>query len=337
MSNEALNPRAGESEAPTATEGESTTGTPTGVTVGEYRNAQAFAEGITSVVYKARSHAEQAGGEQTVALKVVRSSDPQPPHDPKREARILRKAAGSRVIALLETFQAGFPFVLVFPFMALDLGSALKDNRLKPAQIQAHLRQLFEALKYIHNLDIIHRDVKPSALLLVSLNGPAYLSDFGISWMLEDPDSEKPGEKHTEVGTGCYRPPELLFGHRSYSTSLDLWSAGCVVAEALSPTRQSLFDSGPIGTDLSLLKSVFSQLGTPTLEEWPEAAGFPDWGKMDFHTYEKKAWSDILPDVSEEGRDLVERLVRYESAERRPAVEVCVERLCLLEHFADMV
>ena len=124
-------------------------------------------------------------------------------------------------------------------------------------------------MAYTHSKGVIHRDIKPSNILLKSLEGPAYLSDFGIAWAPDAADSEPVDSKITDVGTTCYRPPELLFGNTQYGCSLDLWAAGCTVAEALDPKHETLFDSGELGSDLALIQSVFSKLGTPSLDVWP--------------------------------------------------------------------
>lgn len=84
----------------------------------------------------------------------------------------------------------------------------------------------------------------------------------------------------------------------------------------------TLFDAGELGSELALVKSIFETLGTPDEEVWPECSRFPDWGKMTFKQFAAKGWEKILPGVGEEERDLVGRLVRYESGERMGAGEV---------------
>ena len=153
--------------------------------------------------------------------------------------------------------------------MPFDLEGLLHQNALSHSQIHSHLRDLFSALSHIHSFGIIHRDIKPANILLASPSGPAYLADFGIAWLDGDEASESVKRKITDVGTACYRPPELLFGHTSYDYSLDLWAAGCVVAEALMDKGKTLFDAGPLGSELALIQSIFKTLGTPTVESWP--------------------------------------------------------------------
>jgi cyclin-dependent kinase len=205
-----------------------------------------------------------------VALKVTTPSTMEPPHDSRREAKVMVLAASKNVMPLLETFREdGSHFILVFPFMRHALDDLLHDKKLSELQINKCIKDLFSALAYIHGEGIIHRDIKPANILLRSLDGPAYLSDFGIAWAPATMGAESADAKITDVGTTCYRPPELLFGNTRYDCSLDLWAAGCTVAEALDPMHVTLFDSGELGSDLALIQSVFKKLGTPNLDVWP--------------------------------------------------------------------
>ncbi|MCJ1229960.1 hypothetical protein MMC12_006631 [Toensbergia leucococca] len=233
--------------------------------IGPYRTAVFHEHGLFSTVYRAR---DPSGN--VVALKVTTPSQMTAPHNSIREARILERAAHKDIIPLLSTFrQAGGRFVLVFPFLPMDLNCYLRRHSTSPSHIKSHLYSIFSALSYLHSLGIVHRDIKPSNILLASPAGPAYLVDFGIAWMPGDAASEPADRKIIDVGTTSYRPPELLFGSTHYGSSLDLWAAGCVVAEAVMSHEGTLFDSGPLGSDLALIQSIFKTLGTPTSETWP--------------------------------------------------------------------
>lgn len=298
--------------------------------IGEY-TATYHASGTFSTVYKAP---DLSSPTRILALKVTHPSQSHPPHNPHREIRILNTTAHPSVIALLSTFSVpSSSLVLTFPFMPLDLATFLssapphlKKNTIFKSQLRSHLHSLFRALAHIHSLGIIHRDIKPSNILLASPSGPAYLADFGIAYQAHDPASEPPNEKITDVGTTCYRPPELLFGCTTYGPALDLWAAGCVVAEAVGVRHpfhdgSELFDAGPAGSELGLIKSIFETLGTPNDETWPEARAFSAWGKMQFKVYAGLSWEEVLPEAEEGARDLVGRLVRFESGERASAGE----------------
>lgn len=236
-----------------------------GRTIGAYVNAVYYRESICSTVYKAKD----ING-RLVALKLTRPSAMTPPHDSEREGRILKQCASSHVVTLTDTFrQTGGCYILAFPFMPHDLDALLGQKVLSLDQVKSHLRDLFSALEYLHSIGVIHRDIKPSNILLASPSGPAYLADFGIAWSPTDKASEPADHKITDVGTTSYRPPELLFGHAAYDCSLDLWSAGCVVAEAVRLGNRTFFDAGTLGSELALIQSIFKALGTPNLELWP--------------------------------------------------------------------
>ncbi|KAJ5359531.1 uncharacterized protein N7496_011944 [Penicillium cataractarum] len=286
-----------------------------GETFGQYTSCFHHFDGLHSTIYKSTA--------KDGAVRAVKITIPHlmtAPHDVQREARLLREAASPNVIPLVEMFNLdGGRLALVFPFLRYDFAQLLQRDMVTAAQTRSILRDMFQALEHIHKLGIIHRDIKPSNILMSSPDGPAYLADFGISWKEEDPGSELSDQKITDVGTTSYRAPEVLFGYKAYGTALDLWAAGCVVAEAITVGHGELFDSGPVGSDLSLIHSIFSTLGTPDEHIWPDVQVLPDWGKVEFYTVPAQSWEDILPAVSSNGRDLARRLLRYQSSERLSA------------------
>ena len=245
--------------------------------IGKYTQATHYKNGLFSEVYKApvtpqpdEVDTDPAQSPSFIALKVTVPDMMLPPHDSKKEVRILQQTRSPHVIELLESFnQSGGRLVLVFPFMPYDFAQLLRDGKASAPNVKACLKDMFAAIDYLHERGIIHRDIKPSNLLLKTPSGPTYLGDFGIAWSAEDPAAEPKQKKITDVGTTSYRPPELLFGNTAYDCSLDLWAAGCVVAEATSSPHETLFDSGDLGSELALIQSIFKGLGTPTVTVWP--------------------------------------------------------------------
>jgi len=84
------------------------------------------------------------------------------------------------------------------------------------------------ALAYIHALGICHRDIKPQNLLIDPSNHQLKLCDFGSAKRVVK------GEVNVSyICSRYYRAPELIFGATDYDPMIDVWSAGCVIAELL--------------------------------------------------------------------------------------------------------
>ncbi|KAL3479793.1 kinase-like domain-containing protein [Aspergillus californicus] len=289
----------------------------TGENIGQYRACLHHFDGLHSTIYKSKNE-----NGTLVALKITTPHTLEAPHNAQREVQLLREAASDHIILLMETFKLdGGRFVLVFPYKKYDFETLLRRGMLTAGQTRSILRDMFSALESVHKARIIHRDIKPANILLDSPSGPAYLADFGIAWREGSIKAEPADRKITDIGTTCYRPPEVLFGFKGYGVALDLWAAGCVVAEAVAVGHKQLFDAGPVGSDLALIQSIFTTLGTPDGNDWPETEKLPDWGKIVFYRYPAKPWEEILQGSSSKGRDLVSKLVCYESGQRISAQE----------------
>ncbi|TPX15976.1 uncharacterized protein E0L32_000310 [Thyridium curvatum] len=282
-------------------------GDDSGIRIGSYQDCHYVASGVTAEVYRCEAR----------ALKVITETHAIEPHNPRREATILTTFDGPAIIQLLETFRDQEQrLVLVFPYMPLTLASVLdRGEALSEARVRSYFNDIFAALKYIHGHGIIHRDIKPSAVLLESSDGPAYLSDFGTAWHpLLSANTEPADNKILDVGTGPYRAPEALFGNKSYGTALDMWGAGAMFAEACRNPPKPLFESRGAhedGNQLGLILSIFKTIGTPTLETWPEAATFKTPPFEMYQVFEGKPWEFVLPDVQPDFRGLVAKLVTY--------------------------
>ncbi|KAI1642922.1 kinase-like protein [Daldinia loculata] len=295
-----------------------------GTTIGHYQNCHYVASGLTAEVYRS----------STVALKVIVDASVGEPHNPFREAKIL-KLLKRPCIPLLETFRDQEQrFTLAFPFMPLSLTTLIEQGRIPRARIQKHFTDLFNALVYIHEKGIIHRDIKPSALLLESADGPAYLSDFGEAWHPELSIHTEPAHnKILDVGTGPYRAPETLFGDKSYGPAVDMWAAGAMLAECCRETPRELFESRAAhedGNQLGLILSIFKTIGSPTRESWPEAVNFKTPPFDMYRVFEGHSWDVLLPDVEEDFRELVAALVVYSNHKRATASQALKFR-CLLQ------
>lgn len=289
-----------------------------GERIGQYKNCKYIASGVTAEVYRCNDR----------ALKVITETHNIAPHNPLREAKILAELKRP-CIPLLETFRDQEQrFTLVFPYMPFTLTALLDAGSLSSAQIRLIFTDLFEALKDIHAQGIIHRDIKPQAILLASPGGPAYLSDFGIAWHPElSASSEPSNDKVLDIGTGPYRAPEVLFGDKAYGTAVDMWGAGCMLAECARRPPKPLFDSRPVhedGNQLGLILNIFQTLGTPTKESWPEAQTFKTPPFAIYQPIEGRPWDEILIGLDEGWSDMVKKMVKFNSG-RMTAAQVSIK------------
>jgi len=118
--------------------------------------------------------------------------------------------------------------------------------------------QLFSGLCYLHSHGICHRDIKPSNVLVDYNDGRLQLCDFGSGKVLKSGESSV-----SYIATRSYRAPELLLGCSDYTVSVDIWAAGCVLAE-LFLCGKPLF----IGENNNeMLISIAETIGNPKPED----------------------------------------------------------------------
>ncbi|KAF1483692.1 Cyclin-dependent-like kinase 5, partial [Megadyptes antipodes antipodes] len=109
---------------------------------------------------------------------------------------------------------------------------------------QSFMYQLLKGLAFCHSRNVLHRDLKPQNLL-INRNGELKLADFGLARAFGIPVRCY----SAEVVTLWYRPPDVLFGAKLYSTSIDMWSAGCIFAE-LANAGRPLFPGNDVDDQL---------------------------------------------------------------------------------------
>ncbi|NWZ72682.1 MK15 kinase, partial [Acrocephalus arundinaceus] len=140
------------------------------------------------------------------------------------------------IIKLLDVIQAenDKDIYLIFESMETDLHAVIKKgNLLKDIHKCYILYQLLKATKFIHSGNVIHRDQKPSNVLL-DAQCCVKLCDFGLARSLCQPSQEQPSPVLTEyVATRWYRAPEILLASRNYTKGVDMWSIGCILGEML--------------------------------------------------------------------------------------------------------
>ncbi|KAJ5066872.1 protein kinase shaggy-related [Anaeramoeba ignava] len=187
----------------------------------------------------------------------------------------------------------------------------IQQKRIPLIFVKIYMFQLCRAISYIHRLQIIHRDIKPSNCLIDHQNGILKLSDFGSAkFYVQDEESV------CYICSRYYRAPELIFGSKSYTQKIDIWSLGCVFAELI--LGKPIFQ-GENGVDQ--LKKIILILGNPNEEEVKEMNPFSQHRIPDF---KKKDWNEFFENqVSQNAIDLLSKMLKWSPSQRIDPLIAC--------------
>eukprot|EP00818_Percolomonas_sp_WS_P005655 CAMPEP_0117450668 /NCGR_PEP_ID=MMETSP0759-20121206/8592_1 /TAXON_ID=63605 /ORGANISM="Percolomonas cosmopolitus, Strain WS" /LENGTH=407 /DNA_ID=CAMNT_0005243207 /DNA_START=383 /DNA_END=1606 /DNA_ORIENTATION=- len=173
--------------------------------------------------------------------------------------------------------------------------------------------QMLRALNYIHSIDICHRDIKPQNLLIDPVSGVLKICDFGSAKQLNPMESNV-----AYICSRYYRAPELIFGATHYTTSIDTWSAGCVLGEML--LGHPLF---PGDSSVDQLVEIIKVLGTPTREEID--AMNKNYKTFNFPKVKAFSWDKVFQDrkipVPTSAVDLIKELLQYDPVKRTKCID----------------
>jgi serine/threonine protein kinase len=230
-----------------------------------YRIEALIGRGGMGAVYRA----QEAGLERKVALKVIAPELAQDTHFRDRflrESQIAASLDHPHVIPILKAGEEdGLLFLAMRYVEGTDLARLLaKEGALEPRRAVQLLEQVAEALDAAHELGLVHRDVKPSNVLIASAAGKehCYLADFGLTKRTASLSGvSAPGQV---VGTLEYVAPEQITGDPLDARS-DVYSLGCVVYECL--TGQAPL---PRATDVALLWAHVHEEPLPPSKAKPE-------------------------------------------------------------------
>ena len=285
-------------------------------------------EGTYGIVYKAQD--TRTG--QIVALKRMNLSTDEEgvPSTTIREIAILKEMKHANIVDLLDVLFQAPKLTLVFEYCEYDLKKYMErlqgpghpmplhiDSEVKPL-----LRQLLNALVYMHQRNVVHRDLKPQNLLLTDTL-QLKLADFGLARV-----EGIPVKKYShEAVTLWYRSPDVILGSTTYGMSVDMWSAGCVFAEMV--TGVPLFNGK---NEPEQMQKIFKMFGTPTREIWPSLDKYP----FRAHILERPEFTEHFSSMFQEwcvasgfhhvgpdGVDLFMKMMQFEPSHRVTAAEAC--------------
>ncbi|KAG2187587.1 hypothetical protein INT44_005276 [Umbelopsis vinacea] len=277
----------------------------------KYQKIEKLGEGTYGIVYKAQNRETN----EVVALKRIRLDNEEEgvPCTAIREISLLKELKHPNIVRLYDVLHTEKKLTLVFEYLDSDLKKFLDSygGDIDTLTIKQFMYQLLKGIAFCHEHRVLHRDLKPQNLL-INKKGDLKLGDFGLARAFGIPVRNY---SH-EVVTLWYRAPDVLMGSRQYSTSIDLWSAGCIFAELAS--GRPLFPGSSIPDQLQrIFKYPFC---TPTEETWPKVSQLPEY-KRDFEIFGRISLESLLPKLDSLGIDLLKRLIEYVPEKRLSANE----------------
>ncbi|KAL6999310.1 Cyclin-dependent kinase B2-2 [Sarracenia purpurea var. burkii] len=270
-----------------------------------FEKLEKVGEGTYGKVYRAR---ERATG-KIVALKKTRlhEDDEGVPPTTLREISLLRMLSRDpHVVRLMDVKQGqnkegNTVLYLVFEYMDTDMKKFIRSFRqtgenIPTKIVKSLMYQLCKGVAFCHGHGVLHRDLKPHNLLMDRKTMMLKIADLGLARAFT-----LPIKKFThEILTLWYRAPEVLLGATHYSTAVDMWSVACIFG--MFP---SLFNVGDCDTRL---------LGTPNEEVWPGVSKLRNW--HEYPQWSPQKLSSIVPNLDEDGLDLLLKMLQYEPSKR---------------------
>lgn len=245
-----------------------------------------------------------------------------------REIKLLRHFDNENIVGILdidcpEDEEELKDVYIVQERMETDLSRVIRSQRLTDDHVQYFMYQILRALKAVHSAKVLHRDLKPGNLL-INGNCDLKLCDFGLARSVlphgGDPSDQQANFMTEYVATRWYRAPEIMLTYQHYTFAIDMWAAGCILAEMLGGLP--LFPGKDYCDQLNLILEV---LGSPTPEDCCNirsrrareyVLGLPHFSKRSFH--------EIYPEANPWAIDLLERLLVF-NPENRLTVEEALQ------------
>jgi len=177
--------------------------------------------------------------------------------------------------------------------------------------IKVYAYQICRAVAYVHALGVCHRDIKPQNLLFHPDTHTVKLCDFGSAKILQ-----KGLSNVAYICSRYYRAPELIFESAHYTTTIDIWSLGCVIGELFLGTP--LFQGG---SGVDQLVEIIKVLGAPSRKDI--LAMNPNYTQFSFPQVKPMQWKEVFHGVTYKNSamppsalDLIKQMLKFEPQTR---------------------
>ncbi|EEF42474.1 cyclin-dependent kinase F-4 isoform X2 [Ricinus communis] len=228
-----------------------------------------------------------------------------------REVKSLRRMNHPNIVKLKEVIRENDILYFVFEYMDCNLYQLIKDRvKLFPeAEVRNWCFQVFQGLAYMHQRGYFHRDLKPENLLVTK--GIIKIADFGLA---REINSQPPYTEY--VSTRWYRAPEVLLQSYLYSSKVDMWAMGAIMAELF--TLRPLF---PGTSEADEIYKICNIIGSPTKDSWADGLNLARAINYQFPQFGGVQLSALIPSASEDAVNLIKSLCSWDPSKRPSAGE----------------
>eukprot|EP00792_Barthelona_sp_PAP020_P005088 TRINITY_DN2490_c0_g1_i1.p1 TRINITY_DN2490_c0_g1~~TRINITY_DN2490_c0_g1_i1.p1 ORF type:complete len:429 (+),score=76.30 TRINITY_DN2490_c0_g1_i1:48-1334(+) len=283
-----------------------------------YRKLDTIGDGSYGTVMKA---VNSGNGELVAIKKLKRKFYSWDECTQLREVKSLMKLNHPNIVKLKEVIRQSDELFLVFEYMEGNLYHILKnrDTLLPESQIRNYMYQMLQGLAYMHRYGFFHRDMKPENVL--TAESFCKLADFGLAREIR---SRPPYTEY--VSTRWYRAPEVLLRSPHYSSPVDIWALGPMMAEMYM--LRPLF---PGSSEIDTLYRICNILGPPTNKSWPEGLKLAQNIGFSYPSTSPTDLASICKNASTEAIELMMDMMHYDPA-KRPTASQCLQYPYFTKH-----
>ncbi|XP_036179025.1 mitogen-activated protein kinase 4 [Myotis myotis] len=258
-----------------------------------------------------------------VAVKKVTLSDARSMKHALREIKIIRRLDHDNIVKVYEVLGPKganlqgelFKFSVAYivqEYMETDLARLLEQGTLAEEHAKLFMYQLLRGLKYIHSANVLHRDLKPANIFISTEDLVLKIGDFGLARIVDQHYSHK-GYLSEGLVTKWYRSPRLLLSPNNYTKAIDMWAAGCILAEML--TGRMLFAGAHELEQMQLILDTIPVIREEDKDELLKV--MPSFVNSTWEV--KRPLRKLLPEVNSEAIDFLEKILTFNPMDRLTA------------------